>query len=109
MKHPTEQEIVGVKRELHIPVEVVQAAREWLTVVGEPPPVEEAVDELSYLLAKVRERTLAEAASICDRVALRAPTNRHQTDTRAAYQAGAASCAWEVRQLDVRLRTTKAG
>ncbi len=42
---------------------------------------------------------LRRAAFLCDRLALGVPDNRHKDNPRAAYQAGAAKCAWEIRQL----------
>lgn len=69
----------------------------------------EALDRLCAalpsLIAAVREArrerdvALSRAAVLCDRQALGRPENRHKDDPRAAYQAGAAKCAWEIRQL----------
>lgn len=42
---------------------------------------------------------LTRAVAICDAVALRRPDNLHKDDPRAAYQAAAAKCAWEIREL----------
>lgn len=41
---------------------------------------------------------LIEAIHVCDGVTLRTPDNRHATDPRATYRAGASKCAWELRQ-----------
>jgi hypothetical protein len=68
-------------------------AREAAKQAADPPP---SVDDV-----------LQQAAAICDKVALGRADNRFANKPRAAYQAAAAKCAWEVRQLAKRLREAK--
>lgn len=44
-------------------------------------------------------QALETVVRICDEVARESPTNKNATDPRAAYRAGAATCAWRAREL----------
>ena len=66
---------------------------------------DEAEERYPSLVAAIREarrerdEALSRAAVLCDRLALGRPENRYKDNPRAAYQAGAAKCAWGIRQL----------
>jgi len=58
------------------------------------------VETKTQTLAELRREVLEEAAKLCDRIAVQnGPDNRKASNPRAAYQAGACKCAWELRQL----------
>jgi hypothetical protein len=80
-----------------------EMAGAWLKAHRHGLDTSEAFDELRDLLADARRlavtETLDRVAKLCDSIAVKTPDNRHATNPRAAYQAGAAKCAWEIRQL----------
>jgi len=68
---------------------------EWCGVERDAP----AMGPHVCLPERVFAHTLQLAVRVCDRLALGRPDNRMADNPRAAYQSGAAKCAWELRQL----------